>query len=498
MAYLFTDSEWTFDLLHQTFNEIDRIATTKYALDYYEPQIEIISSDQMLSAYTSGGLPVFYEHWSFGKQYVHQQKMYKRGYMGLAYEIVINSQPLITYLMEENTMTMQTLVMAHAVAGHGSFFKNNYLFNQWTDADSIIDYLLFAKKYIRECEEKYGHAAVEELLDSAHALQNHGVDRYKKPRKLSFEKEQERQHERERIIQEQINDIWRTLPKSSKKKHKKNKNFPLEPQENLLYFIEKNSPILLPWQREIVRIVRKISQYFYPQKQTGVMNEGWACLIHYHIMNDLYDEKLINEGSMFEFFQSHTGVVAQPEWDDPRYSGINIYALGYTMFMDIKRICQNPTEEDKQWFPDIAGSDWLETVKFAVKNFRDESFILQFLSPEAIRKMRLFSLGDNEKNQYQYVVEAIQDDQGYDMVRKNLSKQYNLNLREPDIQIYNVDKDGDRTLYLRHYMYNNISLDENSAMEVLRHLHRLWGYNVMIDSVDSDSKIQKSLKLEQL
>ena len=60
--------------------------------------------------------------------------MYRKGYSGLAYEIVINSNPCICYVMEENTMTMQALVMAHAAFGHNHFFKNNYLFKQWTDA----------------------------------------------------------------------------------------------------------------------------------------------------------------------------------------------------------------------------------------------------------------------------------------------------------------------------------------------------------------------------
>ena len=68
----------------------------------------------------------------------------------LAYELVINSNPCISYLMEENTMAMQTLVIAHAAFGHNHFFKNNYLFRQWTDADSILDYLDFAKDYLDE------------------------------------------------------------------------------------------------------------------------------------------------------------------------------------------------------------------------------------------------------------------------------------------------------------------------------------------------------------
>lgn len=482
---LWEGNDWSFDALDRVDKEIGKIAVEKYKLDTYPNQIEIISSEQMLSAYSSVGLPVQYDHWSYGKQYVQEKRSYKRGRMGLAYEIVINSSPCIAYLMEENTMTMQALVIAHASYGHNSFFKNNYLFKQWTDADSIVDYLLFAKRYIRSCEEKYGEKEVELFLDSCHALQNYGVDKYKKPRKLSIKDEEARQKKREQIAQEQVNDLWKTLPPSKKKKKDDEKMFPREPQENILYFIEKNAPLLKSWQREIIRIIRKIAQYFYPQRQTQVMNEGWATFTHYNIMNDLFDEKMISEGSMIEFLNSHTGVIRQLDWDDKHFSGINVYALGYNMMTDIKRICENPTDEDKKWFPDIAGSDWLETLHFAAENFRDESFIQQFLSPTIIREMRLFSIVDNKNNPYNYFVEHIQDDVGYRQVRGNLSKQYSLVLREPDIQVFNVDKDGDRTLYLKHYMYNEVPLAKPT--EMLKHIHRLWGYDVVIESVNSNS-----------
>lgn len=119
--------------------------------------------------------------------------------------------------MEENTITMQALVMAHACYGHNSFFKNNYLFRSWTDASSIIDYLIFARKYITECEERYGVDEVEKLLDSCHALMNYGVDRYKRPQK-SLQEEKARQKSREEYLQSQVNMLWRTLPKREEEK----------------------------------------------------------------------------------------------------------------------------------------------------------------------------------------------------------------------------------------------------------------------------------------
>lgn len=480
--YLTESSEWTFDLLNQFDEIIGDLAHNKYKLETYPNQIEIISSEQMLDAYSSVGMPLGYNHWSFGKQFLESEKHYKHGHMGLAYEIVINSNPCIAYLLEENSMALQALIIAHASYGHNSFFKCNYLFQTWTSPDSIIDYLLFAKSYIAKCEEKYGIDEVEQLLDSCHALMNLGVDRYKRPSKISITEEQKRQEEREKFLQLQVNDLWRTVPESKKEKDDKNitLRFPAEPQENLLYFFEKNAPLLEPWQREIIRITRKIAQYFYPQRQTKVMNEGWASFWHYTLINDLYDLGYINEGFTIEALQSHTGVVYQPSFDHPGFSGINPYTLGFKMFSDIKRICQDPTDEDKKWFPSIAGSDWIQSLDNAMRNYKDESFIRQFLSPHLIRELKLFSILDNEKEP-ELVISAIHDENGYTKIRENLAEQYTLSNIDPNIEIYNVDLKDTRALTLRHTQYKKHPLDENTD-EMLKHVHRIWGFDVILES----------------
>ncbi|MBA1262285.1 SpoVR family protein [Stutzerimonas stutzeri] len=483
-----TGSEWTFELIRAYDREIGRIAEG-YALDTYPNQIEVITAEQMMDAYASVGMPLGYHHWSYGKHFLSTEKSYSRGQMGLAYEIVINSDPCIAYLMEENTITMQALVIAHASYGHNSFFKGNYLFRTWTDAGSIIDYLVFARQYITQCEERHGINAVEDLLDSCHALMNYGVDRYKRPYPISAEEERRRQKDREEHLQKQINDLWRTIPRASGKGDEEDddQRFPVEPQENILYFVEKHAPLLEPWQREIVRIVRKIAQYFYPQRQTQVMNEGWATFWHYTLLNDLYDEGLVTDGFMMEFLQSHTSVIYQPGFDSPYYSGINPYTLGFAMYQDIRRICEKPTEEDRHWFPDIAGSDWLTTVKFAMQNFKDESFILQFLSPKVIRDLKLFSILDDDHKE-ELLVPAIHDESGYHTIRELLAAQYNLGNREPNIQVWSVDRRGDRSLTLRHQQHDRKPLG-GSTEEVLKHLHRLWGFDVHLYSMQDDNRV---------
>ncbi len=483
-------SDWSFELIEQ-YHAVIRSTAERFGLDTYPNQLEIITAEQMMDAYASVGMPVNYRHWSYGKEFISTEKNYKRGHMGLAYEIVINSNPCISYLMEENTMAMQALVIAHAAYGHNSFFKGNYLFRMWTDAASIIDYLVYAKNYVAGCEERHGLDAVEELLDSCHALMNHGVDRYRRPSKLSLTQELARSKDREAYAQQQVNDMWRTLPRKAEKaaSEKEVRRFPEEPQENLLYFIEKNAPLLEPWQREIVRIVRKVAQYFYPQRQTQVMNEGWATFWHHKLLNTLYDDGHLTDGMMIEWLKSHTNVVYQPPVGHKHYSGINPYALGFAMYTDIKRICEKPTDEDRAWFPGMAGKDWLETIDHAMRNFKDESFIGQYLSPQLMRDFRLFSIVDDEKES-ELEVSAIHDEAGYRAVREALSHQYDLGSREPNIQVWSVNLRGDRSLTLRHTQHNDRPLHD-SAQEVLKHVSRLWGFGVHLDSVDGQGTVTK-------
>ena len=476
---LFAKSDWNEDTILHADKIISDIAKNYLGLDIYPNQFEIISSEQMLDAYSLIGLPISYNHWKFGKDFVINQNQYKKGRMGLAYELVINSNPCISYNMEDNTTCLMVLVLAHAAYGHNHFFKNNYLFKQWTQADSVVDYMVFAKNFITKCEEKYGYEEVEMVLDSCHALMNYGVDKYKKPRKLTPREESERlkkKIEDDRIL---LNDIWRTLPKEEDKKRKKIR-FPEQPEENILYFIEKNSPILKEWQREIVRIVRKVSQYFYPQGQTKVINEGCATFCHYEIIKKMYDDGYLDDGFMLEFMHHHSNVIFQPGFDSKFYSGLNPYTLGFNIFSDLKRMSLEPTNEDKKWFPEIAGKgDWQEQFRYIVENFKDETFVLQYLSPKVIRDMRLFEIKDSQESD-NYEVTSIHNEKGYKSVRKSLSEFYNRSRYVPDIQVYNVDVSGNRSLTLEYTPIDNKDLDINELDKVLPHIKFLWGFPIRV------------------
>ena len=488
---LFSRSDWDEETIIEADKVVSRIAEEYLGLETYPNQFEIISSEQMLDAYSLIGLPISYNHWKFGKDFVMNQNNYKKGRMGLAYELVINSNPCISYNMEDNTTCLMVLVLAHAAYGHNHFFKNNYLFKQWTQADAIIDYMVFAKNFVTKCEEKYGFDEVEAVLDSCHALMNYGVDKYQKPRKISPDEERERLKKKLEDDQVFLDDIWRTLPKE-KQEIARERRFPDQPEENILYFIEKNSPKLKGWQRELVRIVRKTAQYFYPQGQSKVANEGCATFTHYEIINKMHEEGYLGDDFMMEFFHHHSNVIFQPGFDSQHYSGLNPYTLGFNIFTDLKRMSLDPTEEDKKWFPEIAGKgNWAETFRYIVENFKDETFVLQYLSPKVIRDMKLFSIID-EHDASHYEVNAIHDGYGYKKIRQALSESYNRSRYVPDIQIYNVDVYGDRTLTLEHTPVNNRLLDSGSISKVLPHVEFLWGFPVRM--VENDKEIGTTKK----
>jgi spore cortex formation protein SpoVR/YcgB (stage V sporulation) len=489
---LYEGPEWTFDLVNRAYDAIHEIGVGEMGLDIYPNQLEVIRAEQMLDAYASIGMPNMYRHWSFGKHFAREESAYRKGARALAYELVINSEPCINYIMEENTMTMQVLVMAHAAMGHNHFFKNNYLFQQWTDATAILDYLTFAKEYVAECEERYGVEAVEAVLDSAHALMNQGISRHPVTRQTARDK-QDKARKRREYEEATYNEIWRTVPRA--KLQQLNSEGTPEmireaeslklPQENLLYFLEKHAPKLEEWQRELLRIVRMLAQYFYPQRQTKVMNEGCATFCHYEIMNRLYERGQVNEGAMLEFMHSHSSVVFQPRFEDPRYSGINPYALGFAMMRDIQRMCLEPTEEDRQWFPEFAGNgDPLGTLKTAWAEFRDDSFILQYLSPKVMRDFRLFHIHDRSESPFMQV-EAIHNEQGYRNVRRKLAAQYDTSITDPDIQVVSADLSGGRRLTLHHKVRNSVLLDKQACDRTLLHVAHLWGYRVKLMEMDN-------------
>jgi stage V sporulation protein R len=483
---MLSGSEWTLDDL-LNIEQICASHAERYGLDTFPNQLEVITSEQMLDSYVSSGLPVNYGHWSFGKQYLIESGKYRSGANALAYEIVINTNPCIAFLMEGNSLAMQALVIPHACFGHNSFSKGNYLFKQWTQPDAVLDYMLFARNYIADCEEHFGLDRVERTLDALHALRDQGLDKYKRPRKLDTRKERAEQAKRLAVAQENMRqgEYYSVVPHAAKAAAAA-AVFPASPEENVLYFLEKHAPKLEPWQRELARIVRKIAQYFYPQRQTQVMNEGWATFWHHRLINDMYDAKQIDQGILLECLHSHTNVIRQHE-----YSRMNPYALGFAAWHEIKRVCEAPTAEDREYLPDVAGKDWLETFHDIMQNYRDESFLLQFLTPKLVREFRMMNIQTDEGLDH-WNVNDTASGEGFRAIRSQLAANYRLESMMPEISVVRYGRDTDRKLVLQHQVYNGRTLDESETEQTLKHLRALWGFEVALEAVDQSGSIIKT------
>ena len=301
-------SDWTTaDLLHWD-EKICRIGED-FGLNWHPIDYEIIDYHEMLGAMAYVGLPTHYRHWSYGKEYERTQTLYNMGQTGLPYEMIINSNPSIAYLMRENPLAVHILTMAHCV-GHSDFFKNNRMFKN-TNPDTIISSFKSAAKYVRQLIEdpSIGVERVEKILDAAHSI------KYQVPRYTGIRPK----------TPQQLLEIERSKIKSKSSYEPNLNKFPLQPEYNLLRCIAEHSKHLEEWERNLILIVEESSQYFIPQALTKIMNEGWACTLHYKIVNELN----LPDNLHLPFIKLHNQVVR------PHLGRLNPYHLGFKLFEKI-------------------------------------------------------------------------------------------------------------------------------------------------------------------
>lgn len=314
--------------------KIEKIASD-FGLDYYDQEFEIVSYEEMLSYEAYIGMPSRYPHWSFGKAYERNKTLYKYNLTGLPYEMVINSNPCLGYLMKENTLLLQILTMAH-VYGHNDFFKNNRLFKEGTKANYTIEMFKRHADLIRDyIKNPYiGLEEVEKIIDAAHAL------KLQVSRTISKVYENEKQEGKYNL-----------------------------PEEDLLLFIIKYSDIE-DYKKTIVEMIREEALYFIPQIETKIMNEGWASYWHYKILNKLE----LPQNLHLEFIKRHNDVVS------PRLGGLNPYYLGFKMFEDL----------EKRY-----GTKKIFEVREVE---RDYSFIRRYLTLELCQEMNLFEYAKRDSD----------------------------------------------------------------------------------------------------
>lgn len=469
--------------------------------DFYDAEFHILNSDQMCEMYANIGLPISLPHWRYGREYLTQKNEYIKGKSGLAYEMVINTDPCICYLMESNTSIMTATVIAHASCGHSDVFKNHYLFNK-TDAKHIVPFLRYSREYILECEQKYGVDEVENTLNAIMCWENHAVFKTNKPRrKTKGDKCNEIKNwveEKERLEKLRLDNHLTAEQYELLKLDLDDKIKNLDPEEinkhtptgydteNILYFVEKYTKSLSLWQIELVRIIRQINQYFLPQIQTQVINEGWATLADYTIMQELNRRGYLTDGQYVEYLEDHSSVINQ-YLHLPSYTtvgnavkGVNLinpYYLGFKTFWELKRVCEQPTKEDEEMFPDYCNTDWKKTLRFAMENYKDESFLLQYFHPNTCQEMKMCGIYTNENIDY-YLVEADHSREHFESMKEFLAKNYLSRNGVPQIDIDEVTKE-EVVLTIETKDNRDINIPHTEvALEVLEKI--LLGYKVLV------------------
>ena len=417
----------------EKWNEIIEEKAREVGLKFYPQEFEIIGFNEMLGYEAYVGMPSKYPHWSYGKAYDKNKTLYSLNMTGLPYEMVINSDPCLAYLMRENTLLLQILTMAH-VYGHNDFFANNRMFVEGTNAKGALEMFKLDAEIVRGYinDPSIGYERVEKILDAAHAIR-YQIPRVVGVKELSSEEIKESlmadyySKKENRGILDENDEI--PFPDISK--------IPVEPCDDVLGFIIKYSS-LEEWEKNILRIVKRETQYFMP--------------------HNILKELDLDDGLHFEFLKRHNDVVA------PIVGGLNPYYIGFKVFQDIEK---------------RFGREKIFEVR---KTERDSSFLRRYLTRELCEELNLFQYA---KKSFEYVVEEVSDEIGWRQIRDYLADTCGV-ASIPYIRVTNLNR-RDLTLTLEHF-FDGRELEMSYAKETLKYVQDLWGRKVTLVTKTKEGK----------
>ncbi len=284
-----------------------------YGLDFFETIFEVCDFDEINMLASYGGFPTRYPHWKWGMDYLQMQKGYEYGLQKI-YEMVINTDPSYAYLLDNNMMVDQKLVMAH-VFGHVDFFKNNMWFAHTNRKmlDQMANHAVRVRRYV----EAFGQDRVEEWIDTCLSLENL-ID----PHSPHIVRQRDRSEAELRdlsrsdgvhklpardYMDKYINPPEFLEEQRAKRDEERRKaaQFPEEPTRDVLAFLLEHAP-MRRWQHDILSIIRDEAYYFAPQAQTKIMNEGWATYWHTHMMT----RDILDASEVIDYADHHSGTVA--------------------------------------------------------------------------------------------------------------------------------------------------------------------------------------------
>ena len=434
----------------ERWDERIREKADEFGLDVYPQEFELCDHTQMLAYMAYSGMPSHYPHWSYGKSFEKLKTLYDHGVSGLPYEMVINSNPALAYLMRDNSLLLQVLTIAH-VYGHNDFFKNNFTFRTTRAEYTIPTYKAHAQR-VRSYQEdpSIGLERVETILDAAHALS------MQCRRNLAIRKRSEADARQAAIDAAQPPaDPYQRIHRPRVSEVPDLRRTPIEPDEDLLLFVRDHNPYLSEWERDLLTIVQEQTQYFIPQIETKIMNEGWASYWHKRILDSLD----LDTDLQLEFIVRHNQVVR------PHEGSINPYHLGLRVWEDLHRRAGGGADGD--------------AAIFAVREAdRDTSFLRRHLTEELIRDLDLF---EYQRKGNEYVITEVADEEGWRDIRDTLVVSVGMN-SVPVIRVVDGDFGGKRTLALEH-VHDGRDLHPEYAERTLAFVYQLWQREVTLDTV---------------
>ena len=433
----------------------------EFGLSCFPQEFEICDHYGMLGYMAYSGMPSHYPHWSYGKSYEKLKTLYDHGVSGLPYEMVINSNPAIAYLMRDNTLLLQILTMAH-VYGHNDMNKNNFTFKSTRPELTVETFKAHAIRVRRYTEDpSIGQEKVERLLDAAHALQ------WNCRRNLAIRK-LDRKEQVERAIEasQPRHDPFQKLHTRAEFKEAEVHKIPLDPEEDVLLFIRDHNPYLAEWEKDLLTIVDEEAKFFLPMMETKIMHEGWATFWHHRILEALG----LEQGLQLEFIVRHNQVAR------PIPGQLNPYHLGLKVWEDIYRRWSNPTREEikRDGPPTKPANEKLFEVREVE---RDSSFLRRYLTEELMREMDLF---EYEQRGDEYVISKVSDEEGWKKVKETIIKNVGAG-SIPVIKVEDADFGQNRTLYMKHY-HDGRDLHLEYAEKTMAYLQRLWGREVVLET----------------
>lgn len=484
-------------------------------LDFFPTEFEILSYDRLNEIAAYGGFPTRYPHWRFGMEYERLSKSYEYG-LSKIYEMVINTNPAVAYLLEGNSLTDQKLVMCH-VYGHVDFFKNNFTFRS-TDLDTLgqwvptspplgteynpnrrwIDKMANHGSVVRRLTARHGVEKIETFIDACLSLENlldpHSafVRRTEQTpeKKTSFEDEVAPPIEPEvprlrakSYMENFINPEELLILEREKMKQEAaaaKVRFPKEPRKDILQFLIEAAP-LEKWERSILTIVRDEAHYFLPQMQTKIMNEGWASYHHSKLMTT----RIADWGDIIEYADNNAGVMAT------NGKTLNPYKLGVELFRHIEERWDrgqfgkqydecDDLNERRHW--DLRLGLGKKKIFEVRSHYNDVTFLDEFLTPEFAMEQGLFSFEWSERRGGFEVASRE-----FNKVKQKLLSQL-TNAGSPLIRVVDANF-GNRGELLLEHEFHGVDLRVDYAERVLEALVLVWKRPVLVATIIEEKPV---------